>query len=113
MSTCTSSRAIVPPVDIHESKEGVTIEAELPGVKPDAVNVEIRDGRLYLRAHRNGVDSADAMRYSERVRGDYLRAFQLNDTIDPGSVTAQLRDGVLRVTLQRREKDKPRQVEIS
>lgn len=93
---------VAPNVDIYESAREIRLEADFPGVARDALSIELDGRELTLegrRPYRTG---------TLRLR----RTFRLPDTIDPARVEAELRHGVLRVTLPKRDEVLPRRIEI-
>ena len=108
-----TTRYIVPRVNVKESDESVLIEAELPGVDKNNLALEMKDGELALigkRSNGNG-DGRYVMR--ERADADFRRVFALSNAIDPTRVEAELKDGLLRITLHKTERVKPRKIVIN
>lgn len=105
----------MPAVDIYETKDAVCVRAELPGVDKDAVNVEVKDGVLALRGERKFEKEVKEENYHrvERSYGTFHRSFSLPSSVDGERVTARMKDGVLEVTLPKREEAKPKQIKIS
>ena len=90
-----------PPVDIVDAKEHVIITAELPGVKRDDIELEWVNNTLNLKAHRP-------------ARGvTYRRHFRLGTKIDGEAISADLKNGLLRLTLPRTQASGPRKIEVS
>jgi HSP20 family protein len=104
-----------PAVDIYETKDAVCVRAELPGVDKDAVSVEVKDGVLALRGERKFEKEVKEENYHrvERSYGTFHRSFSLPSSVDGERVTARMKDGVLEVTLPKREEAKPKQIKIS
>lgn len=102
-----------PAVDIFERADSITILADLPGVKPDGLNIDLREDVLTIRGH---VASPEGEKEAEVVRefawGSYFRQFSLADTIDQAKIEARLNDGVLRLELPKIEKARPRQIAV-
>jgi HSP20 family protein len=107
--------AWMPAVDIYETKDAVCVRAELPGVDKDAVSVEVKDGVLALRGERKFEKEVKEENYHriERSYGMFHRSFSLPSSVDGEKVTARMKDGVLEVTLSKREEAKPKQIKIS
>jgi HSP20 family protein len=93
-----------PAVDVYELEDAVVFEAELPGVVREEVRIAVEDGSLILRGERR-VDpklrSRDFHRM-ERAYGPFERSFRLPPEMDPAAIQAELRGGILRVTVPRR-----------
>jgi len=88
-----------PAVDVVERAEGYEITAELPGVKPDEVDVKLENGILTLSGSRHfeSKDERDGYRRVERRYGSFTRSFSLPNEVRGEEITAELKDGVLTV----------------
>lgn len=106
--------AWTPSVDIFENKESLVIEAELPGMKPEDVNVSIENNVLTLHGERKfeKKDEGDNFHRVERSYGSFTRSFTLPPTVSSENVNAVFENGVLKLTLAKREEAKPRRIEI-
>lgn len=107
--------AWAPPIDIYETDDRYVITAEVPGIAREQVELALQDNRLTIRGSRSaGVPENAARHYHqvERGHGVFLRTFELADAVDPDGITADLRDGVLTVTLPKSAAP-PRTIEIS
>ena len=102
-----------PDVDIFESETGITLLADLPGVKPDNLNIDLRENVLTLsgdvEAYIGETEQAIDLEYG---LGRYFRQFNLSEVIDQSRIEADLRDGVLRLSLPKVEKATPRKIEV-
>ena len=104
-------RSLAPPVDIYETQEGLVVLADLPGVAKDALDVRVEQHRLTIRGHaRHGVPGEAVHR--EYALVNFFRQFDLSDTVDERRITAELKHGVLTVTLPKAEAAKPRQIAV-
>ncbi|MGG5817301.1 Hsp20/alpha crystallin family protein [Falsiroseomonas sp. HW251] len=107
----TGPGIISPRVDIAESRNGLELTAELPGIEPKDVSVEIEDGVLTLRAERKverkEEDKEKRWHLVERQSGTYLRRFALPFDADPDKVEARFDKGVLHVAIPRPAEPKP------
>ena len=106
------------PLDVFESDDGLTVEASLPGVDPDDVEVTLEKGKLSIRAEQAAPadDAADEGRtyfLRERHHGPHARSILIGDGYDPDSVQGSLKDGVLTISVQKAAQAQPRQVVIS
>lgn len=99
------------PLSVWEDQQQLHVEVDLPGLQPGDVEVTVDDGKLSIRGERQPSQSAPG-RYEERAFGRFERVIALADTIDPTSVEAQLRDGVLRVTLSKKPESQPQKVVV-
>jgi len=106
--------AQTPLIDIHEGPDGLVLEADLPGVSQDKVSIQLEENVLTLHA-RVDPPVADPARllHEEYRHGDYQRSFILSDEVDRDRITAELKNGVLRLTLPKAERAKPRRIEIN
>ena len=96
-----------PPVDLLETPDAYVITAELPGVNRDDINVEVVDGELRLAATRKHTDGDREESFS------FSRSVTLPDTVQADQVSAAYENGVLTVTLPKREEAKPKKVAIA
>ncbi len=101
-------------VNISETAENYTLVAEMPGVKENDVELEVKDGTLTLKAHqKKEEESSDATyRVREFSERHFERSFKVGRTVDQDNITAKLEDGLLRVTLPKREDAKAKTVKI-
>ena len=103
-----------PSVDIYEGEKEITLKAELPGIDKKDVHVEINDGVITLRGERKIAmeDKKENYHRVERSYGTFNRSFTLPTTVDPGKVKAHYKDGVLEVTLPRKEEATPKSIPV-
>jgi HSP20 family protein len=107
-------RTFLPPADIYEDRDSLKVLLEMPGVEKGNVNVHVEDGVLFVEsrldlAKYRGLQPL----YTEYNIGNYSRSFRLSNAIDQDKIAAELKDGVLSLTLQKAEKAKPRTIQIS
>jgi len=106
--------AVPPPVDIFENDDEVLLVADVPGVEPKDVHIRYERGELTLRATRTtGIGHGTPLigeDFAHEV--DYVRTFRVSGAIDPEKIEAELRNGVLRLHLPKRDTLKPRQIPI-
>src|SRR5438552_14309353 len=107
-----SSRGWAPVVDIREADHHLVLTAELPGVNPNDVEIRVENSTLYLKGERKLEASEQSYHQIERAYGPFSRAFTLPDSVDPNNVVAEFKDGVLTITLPKREGAKSRNVKI-
>ncbi|HJR76277.1 MAG TPA: Hsp20/alpha crystallin family protein [Nitrospiraceae bacterium] len=103
-----------PVVDIVESEQGFVLLAELPGVHKNDVKISVQDGVLTLNGQREQDKEEKGVRYhrTERAYGRFARSFAVPESVDEQKLSAEFRDGVLKVHLPKAEKAKPRSVEV-
>lgn len=107
------ARFYVPATDIFESTDALKIAMEVPGVTKDAVNVKIENNVLSVEAR---IDTAnyDGLEplYTEYPIGHFARSFTLPGQVDQETIAAHLENGVLILTLNKRQESKPRRIEV-
>ena len=103
-----------PYVDIWENDTALTIEADVPGVSKEDVELDLRDGILTISA-RVAVNEYEGLRplYGEYNVGNFYRRFTLGEAVDQEKITAELNDGVLRLNLPKKDKVLPRSITIT
>jgi HSP20 family protein len=110
-----SQSALAPyPVDVREDGEQLVIEAELPGFKKEEVEITSENQTLTISANRAAAQPKDPTGYllNERQYTRFLRSFTLPPSVDIQKVDAKLENGILTVTLNKREETKPRKIEV-
>lgn len=107
--------AWAPSVDIYENKDQIVLEAELPGMKQDDFDLSIENNVITLRGERKfeKVDETDNYHRVERSYGSFTRSFTLPQTVSAEGATAEYTNGVLRVTLPKREETKARRIQVT
>jgi HSP20 family protein len=107
--------AWVPSVDIFENKDQIVLEAELPGMRREDFDLTVENNVITLRGERRFEKQDDTDNYHrvERSYGSFTRSFTLPQSVSAEGATAEYNNGVLRVTLPKRETAKSRRIEIS
>ena len=110
-----SATAWFPATDVVEDAEGLRISLELPGVKPEAVEVTVENRTLTIKGQKEQVKEENSQRLHryERSYGKFERSFQLPATVDAEKIQAHAEHGVLTLTLPRAEAAKARKIEIA
>jgi HSP20 family protein len=110
-----SSATWYPPVDVLESKESYVLRAELPGMKKEDFNLEVKDGMLTLSGERKSEKTTEGVKYRtvERVEGKFSRSFSLPETVKHDGIQATYKDGILEIHVPKAEEAKPRRIEVS
>jgi HSP20 family protein len=103
----------VPAVDIEETEDSWILEAELPGVKSDDIDIEAHDNEIQITGEIVEKERAGILRRRTRRAGRFEYRVTLPGPIDPDSIDASLDDGVLRVTVPKPEQARPRRVKIN
>jgi HSP20 family protein len=103
-----------PLVDIHETKDSFLLEAELPGVKQEDIQVSVEGETLTLRGERRRETEVKEDQYQriERSYGRFERNILLPSVVDPDRVKATYRDGVLEIQLPKKEEAKPKEIKV-
>jgi len=105
-----------PALDVEDTGDAFVVRAEVPGIKPDDINLEIHGNQLMIRGEkkdeREGKDEEGKYYYRERSFGSFSRTVALGEEIDPEKVRADYKDGVLTVTLEKSEAKKARKIKI-
>jgi HSP20 family protein len=107
--------AWAPTVDIFENKDHLVLEAELPGMKQEDFDLSFENNTLTLKGERKFEKKDDKDNYHriERAYGSFTRSFTLPQTVTAEGARAEFNNGVLRVTLPKREETKARKIEIT
>ncbi len=102
-----------PPIDIHEEPDGLTLEADLPGATDQNLRIQVEENVLHLYARIDSPAPEGARLVHEEYRlGDYRRSFILSDEVDRERITAELKNGVLRLFLPKGQRARTRKIEI-
>ena len=109
-TTRASERRLTPPVDIFETAEGFVIVADLPGVAPEGVNVEYNPPELHVSGRVNGSPKSEAE--APKPTLVYERRFEVGSSIDPSSIEAELKNGVLRIQVRKSAALRPRRIDV-
>jgi HSP20 family protein len=109
----SSAHGVFPAVDVVSHPQQVDIFLTAPGIDAKALNVSIQQNVLSVTGRREAqVDGKGSVHARERFKGEFRRVISLPEDVDPSRVSASYVDGVVRITVQRREAAKPRQIEI-
>jgi HSP20 family protein len=111
--TTIPARVFLPTADIYETQDALCVVLEMPGVEKDNVDVRVEDGVLKIEG-RLDFSKYQGLQplYTEYNVGHYSRSFRLSSKIDHNRIAAELRDGVLSLTLPKVEEAKPRTIQI-
>jgi len=102
----------LPNVNVLESKDGYILEAEMPGVAKEGLDVNIEENLLTIIGRRQPEPSANLV-HRECNPVDYRRVFELDPTIDSARISASIEQGILTLNLPKAEKVKPRRITIN
>jgi len=103
-----------PAVDVSEDAKEILVSADLPGVDPKEVEITVKENILTLSGERKDEQEEKGESYHrvERTTGAFSRSFVLPSTVDETKVSAEYKDGVLRVHLPKREEALPRKIQV-
>ena len=111
IATREENRYMVPPVDIYETDGALTVIVDIPGVGKNGVDIKVEETVLTIKGKVRYTPAPGIVR-EEFSLLDFFRQFQLSDEVDIEKISAEVKDGVLRITLPKAEKAKPHQVKI-
>jgi HSP20 family molecular chaperone IbpA len=108
-----SDAALLPPVDVIEDSTGITLRADLPGVSKDKLHLQVEGDTLTIEGEVN-IATPEGMEasYAEVGVPRYRRTFTLSKELEPGKVSAELRNGVLNLRIPKAEHAQPRRIDI-
>jgi HSP20 family molecular chaperone IbpA len=111
LSTREEGRFLTPPVDIFETDAGLEVLVDMPGVSRDDVRLGVEDGILTIEGAPSWSASGDSV-YEEFQLGRYHRRFRLTDAVDTDRIGAELKHGVLRISLPKSARMRPRKIDV-
>ena len=103
---------VAPEVNIFETKDGYLIEAEMPGVSKDGLEITLEGNEITIVGHRHNEVATGIPLFRERNLADYRRVFELDPAIDARRIAAKMDQGVLSLTLPKSEGVKPRRIAV-
>jgi HSP20 family protein len=110
----TSSMGVYPPVNVFQQGEDLVIVAEMPGVRREDLEIEVKDNRLRISGTKSiSYEDGASPHRRERVAGSFDRTIAIPVAIDAAGVKADYKNGILALFLPRAERDKPRAVPIN
>lgn len=103
-----------PPLDLAETPDKIVVKAEIPGVDPKDINISIRNNTLLLNGEKKEEKEEKGKTFyrMERSYGSFSRTIDLPSSVDPDKVTAECKNGVLEITMEKKEAVKPKQILI-
>jgi len=103
-----------PVVDVYETDEAYVVNAELPGMSKEDITIDVKDRILTVTGERSDENEMKRERYyrKERFFGRFERSFSLPEGVDSEMITAELKNGVLKVSIPRPEKNKPKRITV-
>jgi HSP20 family protein len=112
-ATATRMNYITPLANIVESPDGYVLEAEMPGVSRDGLEITVDNGELTIVGRRKSYESPGVLLHGESRRADFRRAFEIDPSIDTSKVTARIDQGILTLHLPKAEAVKPRKIAVT
>jgi HSP20 family molecular chaperone IbpA len=105
---------LTPPVDIFEDAQAITVLADMPGVTPGRLTIDLHEGVLTITGHTGAPEETNevAVLHEYPAGATFQRSFTLSEAIDQEGIQATLKQGVLRLRLPKAERAKPRQIAI-
>jgi HSP20 family protein len=103
-----------PTVDIYDSDEHIVIKAELPGIDKKDIVIDVKDGLLVLKGERSFDNEVKEEKYycRERMFGKFERVFRLPADVDPEKISANYKDGILKIDIPKPEEEQPKQITV-
>lgn len=105
--------SVTPYVDIHETKDGYQIEAEMPGVNKKGLEILLEGNELIILGRREWETGNAEVYYRESRPRNFRRVFELDPAIDAGKIAARVENGVLSLQLPKTEQVKPKRIPVS
>jgi HSP20 family protein len=103
---------VAPEVNIFETKDGYVLEAEMPGVNKDGLEVTLEGNEITIVGRRSSEAVPGEVLFSECSKADFRRVFDLDPAIDTTKIAARMNQGVLTLTLPKSEQVKPRKITV-
>jgi len=102
----------MPNVDIFETEDGINLVADMPGVDPKNLDVDLREGVLTITGSQPDQAELGRLIYQEYEVGGFMRRFQVGEDVDQGKITAKMDQGVLKLVLPKADAVKPRKITV-
>ncbi len=103
-----------PAVDIFETEQNLVVKADLPDIKPEELDIRVENNILTIRGERKFEKKVNENNYLrvERTYGSFSRSFSLSNTVNTESIQADYKNGVLTLSIPKREEAKPKQIKV-
>jgi HSP20 family protein len=111
--TTSQKQYVLPPVNIREEKDAYVLEAEMPGVKKEALEITLEGSELTIIGRRAQPSTQGSELLREQRQADYRRVFEIDPAIDGAGITAKIHQGLLTVVLPKSEQIKPRKIAVN
>ena len=103
---------VAPEVNIIETKDGYVLEADMPGVNKEGLEITLEGNEITIAGRRKATLMSGSPIFHERQTADFRRVFELDPTIDTGRISAKMEQGLLRLTLPKSERVKPQKITV-
>ena len=103
---------VAPEVNIFETGDGYVLEAEMPGVSKDGLEITVEGNEITITGRRSAEPVSGQPIFRERQTADFRRVFELDPAIDTGKISAKMEQGVLTLALPKSERMKPRKIAV-
>jgi HSP20 family protein len=103
-----------PPVDIHETDDSFVVSADLPGLNKQDIEIDVEDNTITIKGEKKFEEKVSRDKYIrvERTYGTFVRSFSLPQNVDSKKIKATFKDGILDLTLPKREEAKPKRIAV-
>jgi len=105
-------RFITPPANISATENEYFVEVDMPGVNKEGLEVTVEENELTILGHRSSDIPQGELCYCESPQADFRRTFELGPDVDPSRISAEMKQGVLKLRLPKSERAKPKQIEV-
>ena len=104
----------MPPIDLSETADKIIIKAEIPGIDPKEIDISIQGDTLTIKGEKKEEKEEKGKNYyrMERRYGSFSRSVDLPNSVNPNKVSAEYKNGVLEINLQKKEEVKPTQITV-
>lgn len=108
-----SKNAYKPDVDIYNGEDSLIVVMDLPGIKKGNVSIDVDENNTLTVKAKSSFQEPAGLIYKQFNTGDYFRSFTLSNEFNKDKISAQLENGILEITIPRREEVKPRRIQIN
>jgi HSP20 family protein len=112
-TTTTRMNFVTPLANIVETEDGYVLEAEMPGVSRDGLEITVENGDLTIAGRRKTYESPGVLLYGESRGIDFRRTFEIDQSINTAGITAKIERGILTLHLPKAEAVKPRKISVT
>jgi HSP20 family molecular chaperone IbpA len=112
-TSTTRANYVTPLANIVETRDGYVLEAEMPGVSRDGLEVTVENGDLTIYGRRKSYESPGVLLYGESRGADFRRTFEIDSSINAAGITAKIEQGILTLHLPKAEAVKPRKISVT